>query len=78
MVKHNKLSISQVKAAFKRGTPFNGFLVGNLVNQFHWFNGWHLAHAFKCDTYDEFVKHKNACEFYLERELGTRMAIYSY
>lgn len=73
-----KVTISQVRASFKKGVSFNGFLVGNKVNSFHWFNGWYLAHTLKCDTLAEFEKHKNACEFYLEPELGSRMAIYVY
>ncbi len=77
-MKYKKQTITQVRASFKKGVPFNGFLVGNKVNSFHWFGGWRLAHEVKCDTLETFEEHKNACEFYLEPELGSRIAIYVY
>jgi len=38
-----KLSIAQVRALFKKGEKFKGFIVGNKVNSFHFFGGWHLS-----------------------------------
>lgn len=72
-----KLSIAQVRALFKKGEKFKGFIVGNKVNSFHFFGGWHLASKVRADTLEEFINHKNAFEFYLEPELGNRAAIYS-
>lgn len=77
-MKYKKVTISQVRALFKKGGTFKGFLVGNKVNRFHWFRGWYLAHEVEASSLEEFIKHKNACEFYLDRELGTAMAIYLY
>lgn len=71
-----KITITQVRSMFKKGEKFKGFIVGNKVNSFHFFGGWHLASSFEAATLDEFVEHKNAFEFYLEPELGNRAAIY--
>ena len=71
-----KITITQVRALFKRGEKFKGFIVGNKVNSFHFFGGWHLASEVRADTLEEFIKYKNAFEYYLEPELGNRAAIY--
>jgi len=75
---YKKVTITQVRAAFKRGESFDGFLVGNKVNSSHFFAGWYLASSFKASNMDEFQKHRNAFDFYLEPELGKASAIYVF
>ena len=71
-----KKTIAKIRSMFKKGEKFKGFVVGNKVNSFHFFGGWHLASSFEAATLEEFMNHKNSFEFYLESELGNRAAIY--
>lgn len=73
---HIKVSKSQVKKLFDAGKVFNGFLVGNKVNSFHFFNGWHLACQVKATNLNEFNQTFNSFNFYLEPELGSGVSIY--
>lgn len=71
-----KITITQVRALFKRGEKFKGFIVGNKVNSFHFFGGWHFVSEVCVDILEEFIKYRNVFEFYFELELGNRVVIY--
>ncbi len=73
---HVKISHAQVIKYLQLGNKFEGFLVGNKVNSFHFFGGWYLACRVTSDNLDEFNKSFNSFNFYLEPELGNRPAIY--
>jgi hypothetical protein len=76
--KFKKVSISTVRANFKKGILFDGFIIGNNVVSWHFFNGWYLAHAMKCENIEDFETAKNGMEFYLDAELGNAAAIYIF
>jgi hypothetical protein len=78
---HIKISISQVKKLFKDGQSFDGFIVGNKVNSFHFFKGWHLAYPFESYSFESysFVGFEARVSSFLRNldpELGNRVAIY--
>lgn len=73
---YTKVSRSQVKKYMEAGNTFNGFLVGNRVNWFHFHGGWHLAYDFYCESFQSFQTTCNNAKFYLEPELGNNIAIY--
>lgn len=77
-MKYKKVSISTVRANFRKGIKFRGFLVGNKVNSFHFFGGWYLAARIEKDTLADFECSYNSFNFYLEPELGNRVAIYVF
>ena len=69
------------KAQLKRyllqpGTWFSGFIVGNKVASYHFFNGWHLAHSISNATLEETETAISAFLFHLDGELGDNVAIY--
>ena len=55
---------------------FSGFIVGNNVNTFHFFDGWHLACRMENRTAEEMETSLSGFESYLDRELGNRAAIF--
>ena len=58
------------------GNPFKGFIVGNKVNTFHFFGGWHLACRLEKETLEEMQSSLNEFSFYLDPELGSHPAIF--
>lgn len=73
---YTKVSVRQVRRMLDEGQTFDGFLVGNNVNSFHFFGGWHLAFRIEVQSRAEFDRSLNAFLFYLEPELGNRAAIF--
>lgn len=73
---HIRVNISQLKKWFAQGNSFKGFLVGNNVNSFHFFGGWHLAYTLEAANLEEFTKQLNSFHFYLDPELGNQAAIF--
>ena len=75
---HIKISAAQLNALFFHYPEFlfSGFIVGNKVSRFHFFEGWHLACQLEKKTHEEMIQSVNSFEFYLEPELGNRVAIY--
>ena len=71
-----KVNRRQVSKLFKSGQSFNGFIVGNKVASFHFFAGWHLAYSFDADNEEYFNKVVNSFRVYLDKELGSDVAIY--
>ncbi len=71
--KTNRLAIEK---RLEKGEKVRGFMVGNKVNNHHWFGGWHLASGFIYTDKKEFVKHWNHALFYLEPELGSGLAVW--
>lgn len=55
---------------------FNGFIVGNKVNSFHFFGGWHLAWTLNDRSKEEMKEAIQGFERHLDRELGTQAAIF--
>lgn len=75
-IKYRKTNRLAVEKALDKGEKFDGFIVGNKINNFHWFAGWHLAHVFEETAKEDFVTRWNAALFYLEPELGSGLAIW--
>jgi hypothetical protein len=74
---HIKVSKSQVKRWFQAGQTFSGFIVGNKVNSFHFFGGWHLAFQLEKSTWTEFERTLNEWAWYnANSETGNIPAIY--
>lgn len=73
---YTKVSVAQVKRLFTDGQTFSGFIVGNKVASYHFFNGWGLACRIQSNTLADFTTSLNSFHFYLDSELGTRAAIY--
>lgn len=71
-----KISKAQAIKFIEASGKFEGFIVGNKVNTFHFFEGWHLAARFEATNAQEFNEHLNSFLFYLNAELGNRAAIY--
>jgi hypothetical protein len=71
-----KVSRAQVERLLNSGQSVRGFMVGNNVNTFHFFGGWHLAHTFEESNLADFQSRCNSFHFYLELELGRRAAFY--
>ncbi len=73
-----RVTRSQLAKVFtsRPGWTFDGFIVGNNVNPFHFFGGWHLACPLTGKTADEMAGSLSQFEFYLDRELGNRAAIF--
>ncbi len=74
---HVRISRRQLARLFQEpGFSFSGFIVGNNVNTFHFFGGWHLAHRIENRNAEDMEKTLNGFEFHLDRELGNRAAIF--
>ena len=78
--KHNgvtfkKINITKARKIAKEAI-FDGFFVGNKVAPFHFFKGWCCAVKIVALCEAEFNRHYNSFNFYLEPELGNRIAIY--
>ena len=75
--KHIRISRRQLARLFQNpGFTFSGFIVGNNVNTFHFFGGWHLAHRIENRNAADMEETLNGFESYLDRELGNRAAIF--
>ncbi len=72
---HIKISKAQLRKLL-RERNFTGFIVGNRVNRFHFFEGWHLAHRIEDSNEQDTWDRINSFEFYLDKELGDKAAIY--
>jgi len=75
-ISYVKKTIVQVKNAIRDNGSWSGLLVPNKVNSFHFEGGWHLGHRETFTSIDELTEHVNNCLYYMERELGTRVAFY--
>lgn len=82
-MKLKKINKTQAKKLWDQGKPI--IFVGNKVNSYHFFGGWHLAFETsktECllkSGYEpecEFQSRVNNFEYYLEPELGSRAAFY--
>lgn len=74
---HIRISKSQLAKLFLNPLfRFNGFIVGNKVNSFHFFGGWHLACKLSGKTSEEMKESINGFLFYLDSELGNNAAIF--
>lgn len=72
-----KVTKTQVKAAIRLKGVWSGYLVGNKVNTYHINNGWHLGHYTTITSLEQLEKVCNAMMFYMEPELGNRVAFYA-
>ena len=75
-ISYNKMTIAQVKKAIRDDGTWSGLLVPNNVNSFHFEGGWHLGHKETFTSIDTLEKHVSDCLYYMERELGNRVAFY--
>jgi hypothetical protein len=74
---HIRINRAQLKKLFRQPAfTFSGFIVGNNVNSFHFFGGWHLALTIENRNQKDMTETLNGFEFHLESELGNRAAIY--
>jgi hypothetical protein len=71
-----KINKTKAKKLYEMGIPI--ILVGNKVHPFHFFGGWHLAYETKPNQYleESFEALHNEFYFYLDPELGNRVAFY--
>ena len=75
-IEYTKTSIVQVRKAIKETGSWSGLLVPNKVNSFHFEGGWQLGHRYEFDSLDNLENHINSMMFYMEPELGDRVAFY--
>jgi len=61
---YKKLTKTQVKSLLKKGKAFEGFIVGNKVNPYHFFNGWHLAFNAKFESVEDLEKTVSNWNYY--------------
>lgn len=74
---HIRINRSQLAKLFRNPDfTFHGFIVGNKVNTFHFFGGWHLACTLTNKTEQEMKEALNGFEYYLDAELGSQAAIF--
>ncbi len=74
---HIRINRTQLAKLFSTpGWTFSGFIVGNKVNPFHFFGGWHLACVIEHYSEKEMGETINSFLWYLESELGNDCAIY--
>jgi hypothetical protein len=71
-----KINKNTIKANFRRGITFEGYISGNNVNSFHILNGWCLGMPVKCETLEELEKICRDFLWYLDKELGNRVAFW--
>ena len=73
-----KIAESSARNLFDLGIPLT--VVGNNVNDFHFFGGWHLAYPLDSQRYNEdgvsFDRFLNQYLAYLEPELGRSAAFF--
>lgn len=69
-----KVNITHVMKIINQTGRFRGFIVGNKVNSYHFFNGWRLAQ--ECELYSENEVYSLRSNFmhYLNSELGNGAA----
>ncbi len=72
---HIRVNRSQLRRYLENENLFRGFIVGSNVNTYHFFGGWRLACKLECGP-DEFFERLQSFEWYLDKELGNRAAIY--
>lgn len=75
-MEYKKLTKPQVKAKIKKDGKWEGIMVGNKVNHFHFEGGWHLGQNIVVNDEKELDDMSNTMLFYLPRELGNRIAFY--
>ncbi len=74
---HIRINKKQLEKLFTNPAfRFTGFIVGNKVNNFHFFNGWHLAHRIEGYSKADMQSAINGFAFHLELELGNNVAIF--
>lgn len=71
-----KINRTQARKWLESGQAFKGFLVGNKVAPFHFFQGWRLAAEIEVSDFKEFETHFNNFTYYLDSELGSGVSIY--
>ncbi len=74
-IRINRRQLARLYAS-RPGFLFSGFIVGNNVNTFHFFGGWHLACTLEKKTAEEMEQSLNSFAFYLDPELGNRPAVF--
>lgn len=73
--RYKRITKTAARKLFNEGKEV--IIVGNNVNDFHFFSGWNLAHTFKKDEdHQDFDSYVNSFEFYLEPELGKYAAFF--
>lgn len=75
-VSYTKKTITQVKATIKKEGSWQGLVAPNKVNSFHFEGGWHLGHRQEIKSLNELELLVNGMLFYMEKELGNRVAFY--
>ena len=75
---HTKINSLQLHRCFlhNEGFLFNGFIVGNKVSSWHFFNGWCLAYRIEEKTESEMDEIIDGFLWYLDLELGNNVAIF--
>lgn len=69
-----RINKNTIKANFRKGIPFTGYMAGDNTNSYHINNGWHCGYLVKdVPTLEELNKLENNFKFYLEPELGRRV-----
>ena len=71
-----KRTITQVRKEIATKGAWSGLVVPNRVNTFHLLGGWHLGHEASFSTTEELEEHVSSMLYYMERELGNRVAFY--
>ncbi len=71
-----KKTITQVRKEIAKNGKWDGLLVPNKINSFHFLDGWHLGHEASFSTLEELETHVNSMLYYMEKELGNRVAFY--
>jgi hypothetical protein len=71
-----KVTRNSAKSLWDAGVPV--CMVGNKVNSHHFFGGWHLMHCADPTGREpgDFDRLANSFNFYLEPELGNRVAFF--
>lgn len=75
-ISYTKKTITQVKATIKKEGHWQGLLVPNKVNSFHFEGGWHLGHRREFNSIEELEKLTNNMLYSTPKELGNRIAFY--
>lgn len=74
--KYKRIDKREARKRFNRGEVI--IVVGDNVNDYHFFSGWHLAQRIeKTEDRNDFDSWINNFEFYLEPELGKRAAFFT-
>lgn len=73
---YKKLTKSQVRSKIRNDGRWEGIIAGNKVNEYHLEKGWCLGYRVEFLEIDEMEKKLNNVLYYLDPELGTRIAFY--